>query len=70
MSLADIKREMRSLSAKQRAELRTYSRLLDLKENPARQAELFRVLDRASAGDAVTEAEVRRRLGKRPKSAA
>lgn len=57
MSLAEIKQEAAALTADERAELRAHLRLLDLKNDQQRQAELFA---RAQSARYVDEAEVRK----------
>jgi hypothetical protein len=64
VSLAAIKREMQSLTAAERAELRAYSKVLDLKENPQRQAELLSALNQALKEKLISSEEVRRQIEK------
>ena len=59
MSLSELKQEAQTLTSAERTELRSYLRLLDLKEDPARHQELFAALDRAKAGQSVGSAELR-----------
>ncbi len=65
MSLAELKQETQSLSPAERAELRAWLKLLDLKENGARQSQLFTKLDQAKAGCVTDEAGLRERMGPR-----
>ena len=59
MSLAEIKHEMKTLTARERAELRAHLRLLDVQEDEGRQAELS---GRAQHGTFIDQDEVRRRI--------
>jgi hypothetical protein len=66
MSLSELKQEAQSLSPAERIELRSYLRLLDLKEDSVRQEQLFSALDRAQTGRSVGGDEVRRALAQPP----
>ncbi|MBC7369448.1 MAG: hypothetical protein H7343_21990 [Undibacterium sp.] len=66
MSLSELKQEAQTLTSDERIELRSYLRLLDLKEDPARQQHLFAALDRAQAGQSVGGEDVRRALSRLP----
>jgi hypothetical protein len=66
MDLAEMKQKARALSGAERAELRAYLRLLDIEESEAEQAKIFAKLNQARAGNVISEAELRRRLGDRP----
>lgn len=66
MSLSELKQEAQTLTTEERVELRSYLRLLDLKEDPARQQQLFAAHDRAQTGQIVVGEDVRRALAQPP----
>ena len=66
MSLSELKQEAQNLTMSERMELRSYLRLLDLKDDPARQRQLFTALDRAKAGQTIADDDLRRALSRPP----
>jgi hypothetical protein len=64
MSVAQIKRELKGLFPKQRAEVKTFLEQLPEPDETAWLAEMERRIGEMKAGQAITRTELRRRLGR------
>jgi hypothetical protein len=63
MSIAQIKRELKGLSAKQRANVKSFLEQFPEPDTAAWLADMERRLDEMKAGKAISRTELQRRLG-------